>query len=61
MKVDGILVNPLNTKQFRFRLEELILDRSERVRLGNAAYQTVKKMYDVSVVAPKFVRFLDSS
>ena len=60
-EVDGILVNPLNTKQFRFRLEELILDRSERVRLGNAAYQTVKKMYDVSVVAPKFVRFLDSS
>ena len=60
-EVDGVLVNPLNTEQFRFRLEELILDRSERMRLGNAAYQTMKNRYDVAVVAPKFVRFLDSS
>ena len=60
-EVDGVLVNPLNMKQFRFRLEELILDGSERVRLGNAAYQTVKNRYDVAVVAPKFARFLDSS
>lgn len=60
-EVDGVLVNPLNTVQFRSRLEELILDRSERVRLGNAAFQTVKNRYDVAVVAPKFARFLDSS
>ena len=59
--VDGILMNPLNNEQFRSRLEELISDQSERVRLGNAAYQTVKNKYDVTVVAPKFSRFLDSS
>ncbi len=59
--VDGILANPLNTVKFRSRLEELISDRSERVRLGDAAYQTVKNKYDVAVVAPKFARFLDSS
>jgi glycosyltransferase involved in cell wall biosynthesis len=59
-EVDGVLVNPLNTEQFRCRLEELILDGSERVRLGNAAYQTVKNRYDVAVVAPKFAEFLDS-
>jgi glycosyltransferase involved in cell wall biosynthesis len=60
-KVDGVLVNPLNSRQFKSRLEELISDRSERTRLGNAAYQTVKNKYDVAVVAPKFARFLDSS
>ena len=60
-EVDGVLVDPLNSQQFRSRLEELISDRSERVRLGNAAYQTVRNKYDVAVVAPKFARFLDSS
>jgi glycosyltransferase involved in cell wall biosynthesis len=60
-KVDGVLMNPLNSRQFKSRLEELISDRSERTRLGNAAYQTVKNKYDVAVVAPKFARFLDSS
>jgi glycosyltransferase involved in cell wall biosynthesis len=59
--VDGVLVNPLNPVQFKSRLMELILDRSKRVRLGNAAYQTVKNRYDVTVVAPEFARFLDSS
>jgi hypothetical protein len=29
--------------------------------MGNAAYQTVKNKYDVAVVAPKMIRFLDSA
>jgi len=60
-KVDGFLVNPWNSKQFKSRLEELISNRSEREQLGNEAYQTVKDKYDVTVVAPRFVSFLDSS
>ncbi len=60
-EVDGSLVNPWDSKQFKSRLEELISNRSEREQLGNAAYQTVKDKYDVTVVAPKFARFLDSS
>jgi glycosyltransferase involved in cell wall biosynthesis len=55
-KVDGVLMNPQNSRQFKSSLEE----RSERMRLGNAAYKTVKNKFDVAVVAPKFVRFLDS-
>jgi glycosyltransferase involved in cell wall biosynthesis len=59
--VDGILVNPVNKQQFKSSLEELVLNRSKRVKLGNAAYQTVKNKYDVAVVAPKMIRFLDSA
>jgi hypothetical protein len=29
--------------------------------LGNAAYQTIKDNYDVSVVAPRFMTFLEES
>ena len=59
--VDGILVNPFDSHQLKSSLEELLSDRSERVKLGNAAYQTVKNKYDVSVVAPRFMKFLEES
>ena len=59
--VNGILVNPFDSHALQSRLEELLLDRPERVKLGNAAYQTIKDNYDVSVVAPRFMKFLEES
>lgn len=59
--INGVLVNPFDSHALQSRLEELLVDRSERVRLGNAAYQTIKNNYEVSVVAPRFVKFLEES
>jgi len=58
-EVNGILVNPFDSHQLQSRLEELILDSNKRVKLGSSAYQTVKNKYDVSIVAPTFVKFLE--
>lgn len=57
--IDGILVNPFNSRQLQSRLEELILDPVKRDKLGKSAYQTIKNKYDVSVVAPRFIKFLE--
>lgn len=58
-EVNGILVNPFDSHQLQSRLEELVLDSNKRARLGSSAYQTIKNKYDVSIVAPIFVKFLE--
>jgi len=58
-EVDGILVNPFDSQQLQSRLEELISDPIKRDKLGRSAYQTVKNKYEVSVVAPRFIDFLE--
>lgn len=57
--IDGILVNPFNSHELQSRLEELILEPVKRGKLGKSAYQTIKNKYDVSVVAPRFIKFLE--
>jgi len=60
-EVDGILVNPFSSQEMQSHLEELVSDAHKRNKLGKSAYQTVRKKYDVSVVAPKFMEFLEES
>lgn len=58
--VNGVLANPFDILQWKSCLEEVVLDPSKRSKLGNAAYETVKNQYAVSVVAPRFIEFLEA-
>ena len=60
-RVNGILINPHSRKELETTLLELISDSNFRDYLGSNAFQTIRKKNDVSVVAPKFHRFLDEN
>lgn len=55
----GVLVEQRDEKQLGQVLSELIVDSRLRRRLGLRALQTVREEYDVSVVAPKFLGFME--
>lgn len=57
--VNGVLADPFDIPQWKSCLEEVVLDSGKRSKLGSAAYETVKNECAVSVVAPRFVKFLE--
>lgn len=60
-QVDGLLVRPFQVTELLEAISALLLDASLRRKLGTNAFETFKRSYDVSVVAPKFKHFLENS
>jgi glycosyltransferase involved in cell wall biosynthesis len=56
---DGMLVNPLRVDELASAILNLVADQSLRTALGSQAFETFKREYEVSVVAPKFKDFLE--
>jgi glycosyltransferase involved in cell wall biosynthesis len=57
--INGLLVEPKNVKELEYALYRLSCDSSLRRKLGSNAFQVAREKYDVSVVAPKFLRFME--
>ncbi len=56
--VTGLLINPFHKNELKLALTKLLTDSKLRNTLGSQAFATLKSKYEVSVVAPKFLRFL---
>jgi glycosyltransferase involved in cell wall biosynthesis len=57
--INGLLVEPKNVKELEYALYRLSCDSSLRRKLGSNAFQVAREKYDASVVAPKFLRFME--
>jgi glycosyltransferase involved in cell wall biosynthesis len=55
----GLLVKQRDEKQLARALSKLAVDSTLRQRLGLNALRTIREEYDVTVVAPKFLRFME--
>lgn len=58
--LDGVLVNPHNVKELTEAILELLSNPKIGTSIGFNAYRTMKKKYDVSKVAPKFIDFMEA-
>jgi glycosyltransferase involved in cell wall biosynthesis len=56
---NGIYINPHDESELKTALVKLIIDSRLRTRLGTNAFRTLMERYEVSVVAPEFIRFLE--
>jgi glycosyltransferase involved in cell wall biosynthesis len=56
---NGLLVEPRNEEELGGVLLKLITDSTLRYRLGSNALRFIRERYDVSVVAPKFLQFME--
>lgn len=59
--VDGILVNPRDAKGLAKAILELLDDSQMTTSIGFNAFETVKKRYDTSKVASKFIEFMENN
>ncbi len=55
----GLLVKPRNVEQLEEALSKLASDPLLRKRLGSNATKIIREKHDVSVLAPKFLRFME--
>jgi glycosyltransferase involved in cell wall biosynthesis len=58
-KTNGLLVNPGDIDGLAEAILELLRSSKTRDTLGSNAYTTVQSKYEVSKVAPQFVRFME--
>lgn len=56
---DGLLIDPKKDNELSIALLKLLNNKKMRDELGFKARQKIQKKYDVSVVAPQFVKFMN--
>ncbi len=57
--VNGLLVNPQDHREFTAAVLELLGSQKMRAEIGLKAFETVQRKYDVSKVAPQFIKFME--
>lgn len=58
--VNGLLINPFIKNDLKMAMVKLVTDSPLRRRLGLRAFEILKTNYEVSIIAPKFLNFLES-
>ncbi|MEM2093850.1 MAG: glycosyltransferase family 4 protein [Candidatus Bathyarchaeia archaeon] len=58
---NGLLVRPRDENELEQALLKLISEPGLRQKLGHNAFQTILRNHDVSVLAPKFLQFMEEN